>query len=191
MIDQVKLGLRIQVAREACRMPQAEAASRLGVPLPEYEQIESGQRPISARELDRLAYLFGRDIRDFVADDFPLRDALADLLAAHAAGCSPTVLDEVRKCIALGREAMALERVLGSEQASSLIAAYLTRMLRVGEPDTAKVQRDFKPYLISLAMSAYRRDEISRARLRELVTMAGGSIEDLERLMAVDAPGRP
>jgi len=178
-MDRNELGRRVRVARQACRMPQADTASRLGVPLSEYEQMESGLRPISARELDRLAYLYGRDIRDFVADDFPREDALADLFVAHAASCSPEVLDEVRRCIALGREAMSLERLLSHGQASSHIVSDLERMLPLETPDTAGARQHITSHLIMFASAAYLRDEISASKLRELVTMAGGSIQGL------------
>jgi hypothetical protein len=36
--------------------------------------IEAGNRSVSSLELDRLAYLFGRDMREFVAESFQDED---------------------------------------------------------------------------------------------------------------------
>src|SRR5258705_1854697 len=108
-----ELGRRIRAAREACRMTQDEAAKHLGVSRPTFVQIEAGNRSVSSLELDKLAYLFGRDIREFVADEFQEQDALAALFRAQGdvAG-QPAVLEKLRECMAIGRELTNLERLI-------------------------------------------------------------------------------
>ena len=65
-ITQQELGTRIRAAREASRMTQDEVAKHLGVSRPTVVQIEAGNRSVSSLELDQLAYLCGRDIRECV-----------------------------------------------------------------------------------------------------------------------------
>jgi Zn-dependent peptidase ImmA (M78 family)/transcriptional regulator with XRE-family HTH domain len=124
-ITQQELGRRIRAAREACRMTQDEAAKHLGVSRPTFVQIEAGNRSVSSLELDKLAYLFGRDIREFVADAFHEEDSLAALFRAHPDVVSePEVLDKLRECMALGRELTNLERLLGIDRNLSAVASY-------------------------------------------------------------------
>ncbi len=123
-VTQEELGLRIRQAREACRMTQDDAAKHLGVSRPTFVQIEAGRRAVSSLELDKLAYLFGRDIREFVADRFQQEDALAALFRAQAAVVGePEVLDKLRQCMALGRELTNLERLVGIDRDLS-VASY-------------------------------------------------------------------
>jgi DNA-binding XRE family transcriptional regulator len=116
-ITQQELGRRIRAAREACRMTQDEAARHIGVSRPTFVQIEAGHRSVSSLELDRLAYLFGRDIRELVADAFVEEDAIAALFRAQAdvAG-QPAVLETLRECMAIGREITSLERLVGIDR---------------------------------------------------------------------------
>ena len=95
-------------------MTQDDAAKHLGVSRPTFVQIEAGKRSVSSLELDRLAYLFGRDIREFVASEFHQEDSLTALFRAQASVAGePQVLDKLRQCLALGRELTNLERLLG------------------------------------------------------------------------------
>jgi Zn-dependent peptidase ImmA (M78 family)/transcriptional regulator with XRE-family HTH domain len=124
-ITQQELGRRIRAARDVCGMTQDDVAARLGVSRPSVVQIEAGNRAISSLELDRLAFLFGRDIREFLADSFQESDTLATLFRAQ-----PDVLDDsgvmqkLRHCIALGREMTNLERLVGIDRAVLAAAAY-------------------------------------------------------------------
>jgi Zn-dependent peptidase ImmA (M78 family)/transcriptional regulator with XRE-family HTH domain len=124
-ITQQELGRRIRMAREACRMTQEDAARHLGVSRPTFVQIEAGNRSVSGLELDKLAYLFGRDIRGFVADEFEEQDALAALFRAQGdvAG-QPAVLEKLRECMAIGRELTNLERLVGIDRDLAAVAAY-------------------------------------------------------------------
>lgn len=124
-ISQQELGKRIRTAREACRMTQEDASSRLGVSRPSYVQIENGNRNVSSLELDRIAYMFGRDIREFLAEAFQGEDALAALFRAQpeVAG-QPEVLEKLRECMALGRELTRLERFVGLDHELEVVASY-------------------------------------------------------------------
>jgi Zn-dependent peptidase ImmA (M78 family)/transcriptional regulator with XRE-family HTH domain len=124
-ITQQELGKRIRTAREACRMTQDEAAKHLGVSRSTFVQIEGGNRSVSSLELDRLAFLFGRDIREFVADSFQEQDSLSALFRAQTASVSePKVLEKLRECMALGRELTNLEILIGIDRDLSAVASY-------------------------------------------------------------------
>lgn len=120
-----ELSRRIRAAREACGLTQEQVAKHLGLSRPTVVQIEQGKRSVTSLELDRLAYLFGRDIREFVAESFESTDALAALFRAEADVLDrPTVADALRDCIALGREIRNLQKILDIENATSAPAIY-------------------------------------------------------------------
>lgn len=124
-ITQQELGRRIREARESCRMTQEDAARHLGVSRPTFVQIEAGNRSVSSIELDKLAYLFGRDIREFVADSFDGEDALSALFRAQSEVTGdPQVLEKLRECMAIGRELTNLERLVGIDRDSATVASY-------------------------------------------------------------------
>ncbi len=124
-ITQAELGRRIRAAREACRMTQEEVAQRLGVSRPTVVQMEAGNRSVSSLELDKLAYLFGRDLREFVADSFVEEDTLAALFRAQPDVASqPAVLEKLRECMALARELTNLERLLGVDRETNMPASF-------------------------------------------------------------------
>ena len=124
-VTQEELGRRIREAREACRMTQDDAAKHIGVSRPTFVQIEAGKRSVSSLELDKLAYLFGRDIREFVANEFQQEDSLTALFRAQASVVGePEVLDKLRECMALGRELTNLERLVGIDRDLSAVASY-------------------------------------------------------------------
>jgi Zn-dependent peptidase ImmA (M78 family)/transcriptional regulator with XRE-family HTH domain len=124
-VSQQELGRRLRVSREACQLTQEVVAGRLAVSRSTVAQIELGNRAVSSLELDRLATLYGRDIREFLAEDFREEDALVALFRAH-----PDVLerdqiaDALRACVALGREVTNLERLLGVDRDLRAVAVY-------------------------------------------------------------------
>lgn len=123
-VTQEELGRRIRDAREACRMTQDDAAKHISVSRPTFVQIEAGKRSVSSLELDKLAYLFGRDIREFVANEFQQEDSLTALFRAQASVVGePEVLDKLRECMALGGELTNLERLVGIDRDMS-VASY-------------------------------------------------------------------
>lgn len=112
-----EMGRRLRAARESCSMTQEDVARRLGVSRPTFAQMELGNRAASSIELDKLAYLFGRDIREFVADNFGDEDALAVLFRAEPEIANhEDVADSLRACVALGREVTNLETLLGIDR---------------------------------------------------------------------------
>jgi Zn-dependent peptidase ImmA (M78 family)/transcriptional regulator with XRE-family HTH domain len=116
-ITQQELGRRIRAAREACRMTQEEAAEHLGLSRSPYVQIENGNRSVSSLELDRLAYLFGRDIRAFMGESFEEEDTLAALFRAQPdVARQAEVTEKLRECLALGHELARLERFVGLDR---------------------------------------------------------------------------
>jgi len=59
----------------------------------------------------------------------------------------------------------------------------LARLLGLPEPDHVEMRSEFKHRFLGLALEAFRRDEISRGKLRELASMVGLSRSDLDRLV--------
>lgn len=124
-ITQQELGTRIRAAREACGMTQDAVATHLGVSRPTVVQIEAGNRSVSSLELDKLSYLFGRDIREFVAASFQQEDTLAALFRAQPDVVSqPVVMEKLRECMALGRELTNLEGLVGLGRDLAAVATY-------------------------------------------------------------------
>jgi Zn-dependent peptidase ImmA (M78 family)/transcriptional regulator with XRE-family HTH domain len=120
-----ELGSRLRAAREGCRMTQEQVAQHLGLSRPTVVQIEAGNRSVSSLELDKLAYLFGRDIRELVAESFEAEDVLAALFRAQPEVVGePAVLDKLRECMALGREITNLERLVGIDRDLAALATY-------------------------------------------------------------------
>ncbi|MCS6915415.1 MAG: XRE family transcriptional regulator [Myxococcales bacterium] len=106
-------------------MTQQEVARRLGLSRSAIVQIEAGNRDVSSLELKRLAYLFGRDIREFVAESCDEQDTLDALFRAHPdVAEQPQVVKKLRECMALGRELMNLERLLGIDRDITPLATY-------------------------------------------------------------------
>lgn len=94
-------------------MTQKEVAAHLGVARSAVAQIESSNRTVSSLELKRLAELYGRDLRDFLADEFDESDALVALFRVDPQIAEDPSLNHIlRRCAALCREATSLERLL-------------------------------------------------------------------------------
>ena len=107
-------------------MTQEEVAAHLGVSRPTVAQIEAGNRMVSSLELGKLAYLFGRDIRDLLGESFEEVDTLAALFRAQPDVIDqPEVVERIRQCMALGREITNLERLLGIEHGQPAVASYV------------------------------------------------------------------
>jgi Zn-dependent peptidase ImmA (M78 family)/transcriptional regulator with XRE-family HTH domain len=123
-IDQIELGRRIRQARESCGMTQDEVAEKLGISRPLVVLIEQGKRPVSGLELQTLAYLFARDMRDLVADEFAEDDVVHALFRSHEDMGEDGVKRALRDCIALGHELTNLEDLLGISRATVTVATY-------------------------------------------------------------------
>jgi transcriptional regulator with XRE-family HTH domain len=128
-VSQKELGQRLRAAREACRMTQEEVAQHLGPSRSTVAQMELGNRAITGLELERLAYLFGRDMREFFAEEFQEEDSLISLFWLYPDVDEQTdVVDTFRRCLALGREVTNLERLLGIDRALGAVAAHHFRV---------------------------------------------------------------
>ena len=95
-------------------MTQDSVARHLGISRPTVVQIEQGNRAVSSIEIQKLAFLFGRDLRDFFKDEFRAEDAIVALFRAESdAADHDEVVARLRECVALGRELSNLEQLLG------------------------------------------------------------------------------
>lgn len=113
-ITQVELGRRLRAAREACGLSQEQVALALGTSRPTVTQMEGGNRAVNSLELGQLAYLFGRDIRDFLGESFQESDALGALFRAKPEFANePDQVEGVRKAVALRRSMADLQELLG------------------------------------------------------------------------------
>ena len=124
-VDNKELGRWLKSAREAVRMTQEAVAKHLKVSRPTVSQIEAGDRAVSSLELDQLAYLYGRDIREFLSSEFEeKKDILAALYRANQDMIeNGEVLDNLRMCVAMAREQTHLEAMLEID-CSCPVAAY-------------------------------------------------------------------
>lgn len=127
-VTQLELGKRLRVAREACHLTQDEVARHLGVSRATIAQMELGNRAVTSLELDRLAYIYARDMRQFVADDPAEDDSLVALFRLHPeVSGQEEVFAALRDCLALGRETTNLEGLLEIDRDTAALAAYPLR----------------------------------------------------------------
>lgn len=123
-VNQAELGRRIKTAREACGLTQEQVGVALGLSRPSVAQIELSNRSVSSLELEKLAHLFGRDMREFLRGDFREEDPLVALFRAQPdVAAQEEVVSALRDCLSLGREVTNLERQLQIERAG-VIASY-------------------------------------------------------------------
>jgi Zn-dependent peptidase ImmA (M78 family)/transcriptional regulator with XRE-family HTH domain len=114
-ISQEELGRRLRAAREACGMRQAQVAEALKLSRPTVAQLE----------LDRLAHLYGRDIRDFLSEQFAEQDAVTALFRAEeGVPDAEEVAARLRECIAVRRELSQLESLLAVDRHALAPATY-------------------------------------------------------------------
>jgi len=124
-ITQQELGRRIRAAREASRMTQDDVSKRLAVSRSTVVQIEAGNRSVSSLELGKLAYLFGRDLRELIAESFNEEDAFAVLFRAEPDMVAASeVMEKLRDCMALARELTNIERLVGIDRDIGAAAVY-------------------------------------------------------------------
>jgi Zn-dependent peptidase ImmA (M78 family)/transcriptional regulator with XRE-family HTH domain len=113
-VTQLEIGRRLRAAREAAFLTQEQVAARLGLSRSAVAQIELGNRSVSSIEIDHLAFLYGRDIRDFFSEDFASEDSLLALFRANQdMAALPETGDALRHCVTVGRELTNLERLVG------------------------------------------------------------------------------
>lgn len=120
-----ELGARLKIARESCDLTQDNVAREVGLSRPAVVQLEQGNRNVSSLELQKLAFLYGRDMRDFLREQFRAEDAIVALFRAEAdAADHDGVFRRLRECIALGRELTNLEQLLGIARDLAAVAQY-------------------------------------------------------------------
>jgi Zn-dependent peptidase ImmA (M78 family)/DNA-binding XRE family transcriptional regulator len=106
-------------------MTQDSVAKAIGMSRPTVVQIEQGNRPVSSIELQKLAVLFGRDLRDFFREEFDAEAAIVALFRAEKdAPDHDEVVNRLRECMALGRELTNLEQLLGIARDLAGVAQY-------------------------------------------------------------------
>lgn len=116
-ISQAELGARLRQARETAGLTQDQVGRELGISRSAVTLIENGTRAVSSLELDRLAFLFGRDMRDFFAVEFGAENALAGLFRRNRdIADDPKSMTALRQCMAVGRELTNLERLVGIDR---------------------------------------------------------------------------
>ena len=130
-IQPEELAGRLREAREAAGLKQEDAARHLGISRSSVAQTELGNRAVSSLELDRLAHLYGRDIRDFLAAEFRPEDSLVALFRADSGVAGrDEVVKAIGDCVALARELAGLEGLLGLDRAQLGVPAYAGGALR-------------------------------------------------------------
>lgn len=122
-ISQSELGQRLKQAREASGMTQDDVAQEMGMARATVAQIELGNRSVSGLELARLSYLYARDIREFLADEFN-QDSLTSVLLRAEDEAGDGVQKALRDCVALGHQLRDLESLLGISRSTGGVAAY-------------------------------------------------------------------
>lgn len=116
LMDPIKLGRQLRTARETRGLSQQAAADALGVPRTAITQIELGKRSVSTLELAKLAECYLRPVSHFFKE--AVEDENEDVLVAlHriAPGLEQDsdVSEQVDRCVALCREGVVLEKILG------------------------------------------------------------------------------
>jgi Zn-dependent peptidase ImmA (M78 family)/DNA-binding XRE family transcriptional regulator len=125
MVTPAELGRRLKAARDSCGLTQDDVAAELELSRSTVAQIELGNRGVSGIELGKLAYLFGRDMREFLAAEYQDADPLGALFRSEAeVSGSDVVVRKLRECVALGRELTNLERLVGIDRDVSIAASY-------------------------------------------------------------------
>jgi Zn-dependent peptidase ImmA (M78 family)/transcriptional regulator with XRE-family HTH domain len=122
-IDQAELGRHLKQAREACGLTQDDVAQDMKLARATVAQIELGNRSVSGLELGNLAYIYGRDIREFLSPTFSA-DSFTSVLLRAEEDADEGVKTALRDCIALGHQLRDLENLLGISRTTGGVAAY-------------------------------------------------------------------
>ena len=117
-MDSMKLGRRLRAAREARGLSQRAVADALGVPRTAVTQVEAGNRSVSTLELTKLAECYRRPVSHFLEQAGEDEDE-GVLIALHRTvpGLEQRagVREQVDRCVALCREGVILEKLLGQD----------------------------------------------------------------------------
>lgn len=158
-LTQQELGRRLKDAREAASFTQDQVADHLGVSRSATAQIELGNRAVSSLELDQLARLYGRDIREFFSEDFRQESALVAFRLAEALA-DENAANALRDCMSVSRELTNLEKLVGANRD-------LASMVRYGIP-TPRSRYDAIRQGGSVAEQERRRLAMGDARIDDI-----------------------
>ena len=111
-------------------MTQQEVAEVIGVARSAITRIESGERSVSTLELASFAELYRRSVADFFSESSLDDDAALVLFRSYPDLEEDHVRDEVSRQLALCREGMELERLLGWNETNTPPQYELVRPLK-------------------------------------------------------------
>lgn len=116
-VNREELGRRLKEAREACGLTQEDVGKKFDLSRSTIAQMELGNREVTSLELDRLAFLYGKDIRYFLSEEVLEGDVMTVLFRAHPElRRDEPMMDALRWTLAMGRELSNLEELLGVER---------------------------------------------------------------------------
>lgn len=124
-VNREELGRRLKEAREACGLIQENVGRQFNLSRSTIAQMELGNRAVTSLELDRLAFLYGKDIRDFLSEEVVEGDVITVLFRAHPElRNEEPMMDALRRTLAIGRELSGLEELLEVERDVLVPAVY-------------------------------------------------------------------
>ena len=124
-VNREELGRRLKDAREACGLTQEDVGKKFDLSRSTIAQMELGKREVTSLELDRLAFLYGKDIRFFLSEGVLEGDVMTVLFRAHPElRRDEPMMDALRRTLAMGRELSNLEDLLEVEREVLLPGVY-------------------------------------------------------------------
>ena len=100
-------------------------------------------------------------------------------LAHHFGVSRPSALFRLRNLRLVSEAELGHLRALDDAGKGRQVAA----LLELPEPDHAEIRNEFRHRFLGLALEAYRREEISRGKLKELAAMVALPADELDNLM--------
>ncbi len=122
--DHLDLARRLREAREAAGLRQEDVARHLELSRPSIAQIELGNRTVTGLELAKLARLYGRDVRDFLAEEFDPSQTVLALFRTASKEIGEEAMEAFRDGLELARELASLESLLGVNRSQIGAPAY-------------------------------------------------------------------
>ncbi|MFM9971261.1 MAG: helix-turn-helix domain-containing protein, partial [Burkholderiales bacterium] len=114
-IDATEIAKRLRQARDEAGINQQQAADAIGVHRTSISQLEAGNRAVSTLELTRLAILYGQPVTWFLSENSTDEEDVIVALHRAVPGLedAPESKQQISRSVALCREGVSLERVLG------------------------------------------------------------------------------